>query len=431
MMEKQGNQIIAQLLNKGVKIPNPSTVEIGSEVGIDRISGNNVTIYGGCKILGSKTLILPGVTIGYEGPATIENCQVAPDVHLRSGFFKEAVFLKMASLGSGSHVREGTILEEQAGTAHTVGLKHTILLPFVTLGSLINFCDCLMAGGTSRKNHSEVGSSYIHFNYTPNQDKATPSLLGNVPYGVMLNQRPIFLGGQGGLVGPCRLAFGTVISAGTIHRKDEFKPGRLLLGRGQKGGAMPFVPGLYRGVKRIVINNLYYLGNLIALKMWYHHVRNQFISDEFPVSLLQGLKEKADLAIDERIYRLELFSMKMPNSAEIYQATRGKNASKLLLQKKTELYERWADLEEGFVNLRKHEGDKQLMEIFLNSIDKRIQNRGRDYLGVIQSLSPKDIRIGVQWLQGIVDRVVANSMALLPSFGDRLTKRGRAIDLPL
>jgi UDP-N-acetylglucosamine/UDP-N-acetylgalactosamine diphosphorylase len=52
-------------------------------------------------------------------------------------------------------------------------LKQTILFPFVTLGSLINFCDIFMSGGSDRKNHSEVGSSYIHFNYTPNQDKAT------------------------------------------------------------------------------------------------------------------------------------------------------------------------------------------------------------------------------------------------------------------
>ena len=108
--------------------------------------------------------------------------------------------------------------------------KHTILFPFVTLGSLINFCDCLMAGGTSRKNHSEVGSSYIHFNFTPNQDKVTASLIGDVPKGVMLNQPPIFLGGQGGLVGPCRLAYGTTVAAGTIVRKDELRPGRLLYG---------------------------------------------------------------------------------------------------------------------------------------------------------------------------------------------------------
>ena len=75
-----------------------------------------------------------------------------------SGFAHGAVLLDGASLGANAHARPGTLLEERASTAHTVGLKHTLLLSFVTLGSLINFCDCLMAGGRSRRDHSEVGS---------------------------------------------------------------------------------------------------------------------------------------------------------------------------------------------------------------------------------------------------------------------------------
>jgi len=101
-------------------------------------------------------LILQGSKLGHEGPVTLKNCQLGPKVELKGGFFRDAVFLKNVSMGSGSNVREGTILEEESRVAHSVGLKQTILLPFVTLGSLINFCDCLMAGGTSRKDHSEV-----------------------------------------------------------------------------------------------------------------------------------------------------------------------------------------------------------------------------------------------------------------------------------
>ena len=70
-------------------------------------------------------------------------------------------------MGLGAQVREACILEEEASGAHCVGIKQTILLPFVTLGSLINFCDCLMAGGTSRQNHSEVGTPDIHFESSP------------------------------------------------------------------------------------------------------------------------------------------------------------------------------------------------------------------------------------------------------------------------
>jgi UDP-N-acetylglucosamine/UDP-N-acetylgalactosamine diphosphorylase len=176
------------LLDRGVSIPAPASVEIGDDVQIDRISGDGVTIHGGCKILGKTTYISKGCIIGREGPVTIDDCQLAADVKINGGFVKSSVFLNKVAVGYGAHIREGSILEEEASVAHTVGLKQTILFPFVTLGSLINFCDCFMAGGTSRKDHSEVGSSYIHFNYTPNQDKATASLLGDVPRGVMLNK---------------------------------------------------------------------------------------------------------------------------------------------------------------------------------------------------------------------------------------------------
>jgi len=101
---------------------------------------------------------MEGATLGFEGPATIVNCQIGPEVELKGGFFSRSVFLEKASLGSGAQIREGCILEEEAGGAHCVGLKQTIsFCRFVTMGSLINFCDCLMSGGTSRKNHSEVG----------------------------------------------------------------------------------------------------------------------------------------------------------------------------------------------------------------------------------------------------------------------------------
>ena len=152
---------------------------ISDEVDRKRIADGAV-IHIGCKIFGKDTLICDNVELGLEAPVTLKNCFVGPNVKLKGGYFENAVFLEGAAAGSGAHVRGGTIFEEQASIAHTVGLKQTLLFPFVPLGSLINFCDCLMAGGTSRKNHSEVGSAYIHFNYTPNQDKATASLIARV-----------------------------------------------------------------------------------------------------------------------------------------------------------------------------------------------------------------------------------------------------------
>ena len=97
MSENKSN--IKVLLKKGVKIPNPDSVEIGDDINTDRISGENVLIHSGCKIYGNSTLIMQGTKIGYEGPAIVENCQIGPDVELKSGFFSNAVFLGKSSMG--------------------------------------------------------------------------------------------------------------------------------------------------------------------------------------------------------------------------------------------------------------------------------------------------------------------------------------------
>ena len=415
-MKKHNISKIEKLLEKGVKIPNPDSVCIGDEVNTEKISGDGVVIHSGCKIFGSSTLILQGARLGYEAPVTVENCQVGPMVDLKGGFFKEAVFLKKVSIGSGAHVRAGTILEEEARVAHTVGLKQTILFPYVTLGSLINFCDCLMSGGTGNKDHSEVGSSYIHFNYSPNQDKATPSLLGNVPDGVMLNQMPIFLGGQGGLVGPCRLAFGTIIAAGSIYRKDELRPGRLLFTGGGKGGNIRFSPGMYRNIKRIVANNIIYIANLIALMQWYLHVRSQFVSNDFPKDLFDGLTNTLKMALDERIKRLVELCIKMPDSARTYKNIAKENASSLLLQQKKELYDSWPELEGLFKEQLHNGGDQSSRDIFLEKIYLGIRKSGKDYISVIKGLEREEAETGTLWLKGIVECITDNTLKIIPLF---------------
>lgn len=392
---------------------NPTGVTMGDEVDRTRISATAI-IHPGCKLFGSKTLICKGAELGYEAPVTIKDCYIGPNVKLKGGYFEGAVFLAGAEAGSGAHVRAGTILDEQASVAHTVGLKHTILLPFVTLGSLINFCDCLMAGGTSRKNHSEVGSSYIHFNFTPNQDKATSSLIGEVPHGVMLDQNPIFLGGQGGLVGPCRIAYGTIIAAGSIYRKDQLKPDRLVFEGGGRGGSVPYSAGIYRNVKRQVLNNVIYIANLVALMAWTIHIRRLFIGEPFPQRLYDGLTGTLELAIDERINRFVAFCEKLKESKQRYQQQMSDSASVKLLQQKDELYNRREqvnDLIHGYL-------DKIYSTVepsFSETIEKYISTFGSDYLHVIKNLKEADRRSGTKWLQQIVDDVSHIMLDLFPS----------------
>ena len=401
------------LLNKGVQMPAPESVEVGPDIDPDRIAGDNVIIHAGCKMFGADTFIGAGAEIGLEAPATIDNCQVGPNVKLNGGFFSQAVFLEGAACGSCAHVRSGTILEEGASIAHSVGLKQAILFPYVTLGSLINFCDCLMAGGTSPKNHSEVGSAYIHFNFTPQQDKATASLIGEVPDGVMLDKRPIFLGGQGGLVGPCRLAYGITIAAGTIYRKDELRPDRLIFGGSEKGGNIAYKPGVYRNVKRIFLNNLIYIGNLMALGKWYREVRAQFLSNRFPQALYNGLTDRLDQAISERIKRLHAFFEKLAGSPE--------NSASTLARQKTALYERRdaiTDLLKDKRHLREPDTPetRDARDHLLEAVKSGIETSGSDYLTVIKNLSSDDKTAGSQWLQSTVDALVAEILDIVPEF---------------
>jgi UDP-N-acetylglucosamine/UDP-N-acetylgalactosamine diphosphorylase len=363
-------------------------VQIDGEVDVARIAGDAV-IRSGCRICGAETSIGPGCVIGDEAPVVIENCQLGRNVQLKGGYFSGAVFFDGANMGSGAHVRAGTILEEEAGGAHAVGLKQTILLPFVTAGSLINFCDALMAGGTSRKDHSEIGSSYIHFNFTPHQDKATASLVGDVPRGVFLDQEPIFLGGQGGLVGPARIAYGCVVAAGGVCRQDLVEENQLHVPEVPEAGTRPYQTGAYRRADRLVKNNLLYIGNILALREWYRQVRPLFVRDAFDRAVLDGGLENLDLVLKERIKRLGDVAEKFQTSFQWLESNGG-GADEIETQKR--FHAAWPGIREQIESLGFPAAG------FAKSVEP-----GGSYIETIHSLSAVQRAAGQAWLQGVVD----------------------------
>jgi bifunctional UDP-N-acetylglucosamine pyrophosphorylase/glucosamine-1-phosphate N-acetyltransferase len=398
---------LSHLLQKGVDIPNPLTLDIGDEVNTDQISAEGVTLYPGCRIYGKKTVISSGSKLGYEAPATVEDCQLGSGVELKGGFFSRSVFLEKSNMGMGAHVREGSILEEQAGGAHCVGLKQTILFPFVTLGSLINFCDCLMAGGTSRQDHSEVGSSYIHFNFTPDADKTTPSLIGDVPRGVMLNQPPIFLGGQGGIIGPLRLGYGNVVAAGCVLREDHPESNKLIYETALAGGVKNFVPAAYPNLRRIVENNIIYLANLAALEAWYQEVRKPFLeAQEFGALLYDGVMTQLSLARKERIKRLEAMAEKSVAAVPPGRPTASVSSRK--------------EFHEHLKSITSHErvysdATERCREAFLKDFQKAAGNDRANYIATIQGLPAKVSSKGVRWLSSLVTDLCARAATALPS----------------
>ena len=388
-------QNTASLLKKGVRMTNPFSVEISDEVNLENIAGSLI-IYGAARICGENTLIAEDVKLGYEAPVTLINCQLGTAVELKGGYFTDSVFLEKAAMGSNAQVRSGCLLEEESGGNHTVGLKQTILFPFVTLGSLINFCDCLMAGGTSRKNHSEVGSSYIHFNYTPGQDKATASLIGDVPRGVMLKERPIFLGGQGGMVGPRQIDYGTIIPAGIIYRKDIFPKGLV------RDSADSFLPGAPGDIRQKFYLNVLYMANLLALKQWYIHVRREFFrKQKFGAGLYTGANLVLSGAFAERIKQMRLFVSAMETSLPAAAQRKKKSLPDNFARTKRELLLMWPQIEAHLCSAVEEGLGLKKKEAFIKIIQKQ-SACNNSYLESIKSLTPAGAKNGSDWLNQVV-----------------------------
>lgn len=305
------NEQTASLLRaRGVELREPASIEIAPEVAVEAI-GPGAVLHAGSRIRGAKTSIGPESEIGAEAPATLVDCQLGRGVKLKGGYFEGAVFLDGAAMGSCAHVRAGTLLEERSGFAHACGIKQTVLLPFAEGGSVINFCDALLAGGTGPKDHSEIGSGFVHFNFTPLADKATASMFGDVCHGVFLRSPKIFLGGQGGAAGPVRVAYGTVLAAGTMLRSDVLSPGHLVSPPPAPAGDRAYTPGC-RHVARKVAACLAYIGEIRALDTWYAFARAPLLgADRWGKACLDGARGQLAAILKERVKRLDEFAQKI------------------------------------------------------------------------------------------------------------------------
>jgi UDP-N-acetylglucosamine/UDP-N-acetylgalactosamine diphosphorylase len=249
-----------------------------------------------------------------------------------------------------------------------------------------------------------VGSSYIHFNYTPNQDKATASLMGDVPRGVMLNQSPIFLGGQGGMVGPAQIEYGTVIAAGTICRRDVAKQNSLVFGgvsRSLSSHGPAFEPGAYGDISRVLANSFAYIGNLQALLQWYLHVRSKFMLGSLHSEAChKGAVGQIKAMIEERVKRLAELAEKMPNSIEVAKRkSRGKMGKAHTEQRK--FMEEWPELAPALTAGPRKMAASRDKDSFLVEMEK--VRPGRTYLEAVASLGPEARAAGTAWLESVVN----------------------------
>ena len=228
MSDFYSSQELEQLAQRGVRILLPEQTAIRRDVDLQQLESGAV-LHPGTRLQGQSTRILagaeigsggyvvledsvvgPGAIVGAQGPVSLRHSWVGPQTILGMGVAEEAVFLGREHSGAppttgvGFRVRKGSLYEEGACSGQHTDTKMTLLMPWVTLGSNINFCDVLLAGGTGDppSQFSEVGSGTVHFNFTIRGDKATASLLGNVCEGVFLRSERLFIGGNCSALGP-------------------------------------------------------------------------------------------------------------------------------------------------------------------------------------------------------------------------------------
>src|SRR6516164_3393424 len=356
---------------QGVTIVDRRQTYLDEAADVSRICRGAI-LYPGTRLIGARTFVGPGAKVGTEGSAVLENAIIGENSAVASGYLNEAVMLRNARVGSNAHIRVGTLMEEEASTAHAVGLKHTVLMSFVTMGSLINFCDGLISGGKSRREHTEVGSGFIHFNFTPrgqSGDKATPSLIGDVAHGVFLRQRRIFLGGLSGIVGPQKVGFGSCTVAGQVLRREV--PSNRLIGDVPRKVDKDFHAPL-DAPSRILKLNLEYIGHLTALQVWYRAVRLARIPSgpkyEHTRVVTQAASELLSVCIDERVERLRQY------------------------------------LEERHLPVPRLSFVTPVCPLKMEQRSPYV-----DHVKWVSGLSDANVELGVAWLKSIVDNIGANS----------------------
>ena len=417
---------LQNLQERGVIIPDLNSVKIGKEISPENISPG-CTIYPFVRINGEKTNIKSGSKIGIYGPVTLKNSWIGEEVIvgslgavtlkdvvvgpksiLGSGVAEQAVLLGKESFvnefttGYGFRIRKGSLYEEDSSSAQHTDTKMTILFPWATLGSNINFCDVILTGGTGSGMgfFSEVGSGTIHFNFTIRGDKATASMFGDVSRGVFLDSDRIFIGGKNSLIGPIKSDFGVMTAAnarinGTLTRGLNF-------GKSLSSGRISYDPKIFLGVFDIVIKQANLLAELVALFNWYKQIRVSCIAQtpEKKIIYTSGLKI-VELNYEERISQLSKFIDSVQNSFGKNEKSKKITKKEIIEQRK--LLDNWPLIEKKLFKLSNF--SISAPESFKNSIIE-LQSFGySNYTEVIKNLSEEDKKLGQKWLNRISKKV--------------------------
>ncbi len=219
---------LKRLMAKGVKILAPESVVVGEEVNLENLEGGAV-IGPGTRIEGAETMIGTGTEI--QGAAVIRNCMIGRKCSLAAGEYADSVLLDGCSTVGWARVRGHSAWEEGSNSSHNCDTKTTVLGYKVTLGSLINFCNVLMLGGSNPNMEvgAEVGSGTINFNFLPIGPTVGALIKPSTVVGSLESpflvcrgapSRYVFIGGHCSIIAPTVIGLGTIVAA-----KSRVNPG--------------------------------------------------------------------------------------------------------------------------------------------------------------------------------------------------------------
>jgi len=426
------------LIQQGVFIPQPQTVAVGADVPPEALRPGSV-LHPFSRIEGAKTYLGPGAEVGVAGPVTVQNsfvgagsklgtlggvtlkdCTAGPGTVLGQGVAEQAVFLGKEvtdpdfTCGYGFRVRKGSLYEEDANSAQHTDTKMTILQPWGTLGSNLNFCDILLGGGSGPElgAFSEVGSGVIHFNFTARGDKATASLLGDVVQGVFLNQQRLFVGGQCGLVGPLTADYGTLTSAG--GRYTGHLHAGLNGGQPQPPDKRGFDLSVFGTIARVVRSQVAYIAQLRALEAWYAEVRLPLAATDPNHRQERETVYKAGLAqvqlnLKERVNQLAGYAVRVAKSVEKLHPTEP-SSSRVVEQQS--FVDAWPKLEAALLTSHPVPAPQALSQGLLAAAEQAARQSTQPwrYTQMVQGITEEARTAGVAWLQGIAQQTSTHAI---------------------
>ena len=312
-----GNRERVKLLRqRGVDVWGPERVYVDESVDLSAIEVGAVVRQ--ATLSGPNLTISAGAIIGTSGHAEVDDCQIGPGAELGSGLYRGATFLAGVKIRGFAEVRPATLLEESVDVAHCVALKNTTVTACCVAGSLINFCDVFLTGGTSRTDHTEIGSGAIHYNFDPRGDK-WGSLLGDIR-GVLRRSAPVFVGGHCGLVGPVEVGLGAVTAAGSTIRRDVV-PNTLAAMSGREAFVANFDRNSYGSLRRAFLVTGKFVATLRALDVWYAVVRIPH-ADRRDRALYESGRVRIKAQLEERIARLGKVIDKLSTNTASQQGSR-------------------------------------------------------------------------------------------------------------